>query len=111
MTADSISFSDRVYIATQQIPEGYVTTYGQLARYIGSGSARAVGQALRRNPYAPEVPCHRVVNASYELHGFKGSKESITIHEKRLLLEEEGVRFSPNGKVDQDCVFTFSGHL
>ncbi|KFX97809.1 hypothetical protein O988_04666, partial [Pseudogymnoascus sp. VKM F-3808] len=55
-------FQERVYTLLTQIPEGRVTTYGALARALKS-SPRAVGNALRNNPFAPEVPCHRCVNA------------------------------------------------
>ena len=54
------------------IPKGKVSTYGALSLLLKS-SPRAVGQALRRNPYAPQVPCHRVVAASLELGGFSGA--------------------------------------
>ena len=53
----------RVYDALLQIPAGRVATYASLARALGS-SPRAVGGALRRNPFAPRVPCHRVVQAN-----------------------------------------------
>jgi methylated-DNA-[protein]-cysteine S-methyltransferase len=53
-------FQERVYALLQQIPEGRVATYAALARALGS-SPRAVGGALRRNLFAPEVPCHRVL--------------------------------------------------
>eukprot|EP00959_Pyramimonas_sp_CCMP1952_P386261 8095345-Pyramimonas_sp.AAC.3 len=59
-----------------------VSTYGTLANELGS-SARAVGQALKRNPFAPGVPCHRVVGASLELGGFHGSWGAETSHGKR----------------------------
>ena len=54
------------------IPKGKVSTYGALSQVLKS-SPRAVGQALRRNPYAPQVPCHRVVASTLELGGFSGS--------------------------------------
>ena len=55
-------FQSRVYEHLRQIPSGRVSTYALLARALDS-SPRAVGGALRRNPYAPEVPCHRIVQA------------------------------------------------
>ncbi len=82
-------FSMKVYDVVRQIPEGCVATYGQVARLAGSpGAARAVGNALHRNPYPGEVPCHRVVNAKGRLaksFGFGGA-----IRQKELL-EAEGV--------------------
>jgi methylated-DNA-[protein]-cysteine S-methyltransferase len=57
--------------------------------------ATAVGQALRRNPFAPEVPCHRVISADLKIGGFCGSKDvhSDLLQRKRRLLAEEGVLF------------------
>ncbi|RFU77893.1 methylated-dna-- -cysteine methyltransferase, partial [Trichoderma arundinaceum] len=75
-------FEKRVWTALCQIPRGRVTTYGLLSAYLGT-SPRAVGNALRRNPFAPDVPCHRVVATGGSLGGFKGSwpkdGEGITI--------------------------------
>ena len=102
MTHEGVSvtaFQRRVYDETRRIPRGSVITYGELARRIGCGSAQAVGQALRRNPFAPEVPCHRVVAADGALCGFGGAREGALIEKKRRLLEAEGVRI-----VDGRCV-------
>ena len=63
-----MTFSEQVYEATQQIPRGRVTTYGQLAALLGKpNAARAVGNALHHNPYEGDVPCHRVVNSAGRL--------------------------------------------
>lgn len=58
-------------------------------------------QALRRNPFAPEVPCHRVVAASLELGGFSGSwgVGCANVQKKRRLLAEEGVLFDEDGRL------------
>lgn len=64
-------FAARVYAALRAVGPGVTVSYGELARRAGSpGGARAVGGALRRNPLAPFVPCHRVVGASGALVGF-----------------------------------------
>jgi methylated-DNA-[protein]-cysteine S-methyltransferase len=64
-------FHRRVYEAARAIPWGATTTYGALAKRVGAiGSARAVGQALARNPFAIIVPCHRVVAAGGKTGGF-----------------------------------------
>ncbi|KAK7948130.1 uncharacterized protein PG986_009016 [Apiospora aurea] len=92
-------FEKRVLSALCQIPAGRVSTYGLLSAHLRS-SPRAVGGALRRNPFAPEVPCHRVVATGGALGGFKGhwatstedGVEGITIVEKKKLLRAEGVR-------------------
>lgn len=56
-------------------------------------SARAIGQALRKNPFAPDVPCHRVVKANFTLGGFAGSIGNGTVEKKKNLLQDEGVKF------------------
>lgn len=64
-------FHRRVYEAARAIPWRTTATYGTLARIVGAaGAARAVGQALARNPYALIVPCHRVVAAGGKTGGF-----------------------------------------
>lgn len=87
-------FQQRVYAATRLIPRGTVISYGELARRIDCKSARAVAQALRRNPFAPEVPCHRVVGADGSLTGFHGQRDMTALARKRALLEAEGVTFA-----------------
>lgn len=85
------SFSEGVWKLTKQIPEGRVSTYGGIARALGRPAAsRAVGQALKRNPNAPVVPCHRVVKSDGRLGGFRGSDERNT-REKADMLRREGI--------------------
>ncbi|RYP51023.1 hypothetical protein DL768_003607 [Monosporascus sp. mg162] len=95
-------FEKRVLSLLCQIPRGRVSTYGLLSARLGS-SPRAVGGALRRNPFAPRVPCHRVVAAGGGLGGFKGAWPrdgvGITLDEKRKLLRGEGVKFDAKGRV------------
>lgn len=82
-------FQQRVYLALLDIPQGTTITYGELARRVGCRSAQAVGQALRRNPFAPDVPCHRVVAADGSLGGYNGAREGVELERKRQLLEKE----------------------
>ena len=82
----SMSFTQRVWALTARVPTGRVVTYADIAHHLGTRAYRAVGGALRRNPYAPEVPCHRVVGSDGKLTGFAGGLE-----EKRRLLRAEGV--------------------
>jgi methylated-DNA-[protein]-cysteine S-methyltransferase len=64
-------FPRRVYVAARKISPGETLSYGELARKLGvPGAARAVGQALGRNPFAPIVPCHRVLAAGGKTGGF-----------------------------------------
>lgn len=101
-------FQKRVYAAVSQIPRGKVTTYKALAAAIGCGSAQAVGQALRHNPYAPEVPCHRVITASLSLGGFYGETSGAAQARKRTLLEKEGVHFKNGHLVDPRLCYRFT---
>lgn len=93
-------FEHRVYDYCATIPLGKVTSYGAIARALDS-SPRAVGQALRKNPYAPRVPCHRVISSSMMIGGFSGHmgiKDPI-VRRKIVLLESEGVEFDAQGKL------------
>jgi methylated-DNA-protein-cysteine methyltransferase-like protein len=90
------SFRDKVYALAKQIPPGKVTTYGQLARLVGSpGAARAVGMCMKQNPDNKTIPCHRVVSSDGKLTGyaFGGTVK------KEEILRQEGVYFT-NGHVD-----------
>ena len=82
-------FQRRVYIALLDVASGETITYGELAQRIGCRSAQAVGQALKRNPFAPEVPCHRVVAANGTLGGYNGCREGKELERKRKLLDAE----------------------
>ncbi|KAK6955901.1 hypothetical protein Daesc_003547 [Daldinia eschscholtzii] len=100
--SDRTPFEKKVWTLLCQIPRGHVSTYALLAARLGS-SPRAVGNALRRNPFAPEVPCHRVVATGGALGGFKGKwpkdGEGITLDEKRKLLRGEGIKIDDKGRV------------
>ena len=84
-------FQRRVYMELLNVPAGATITYGELARRIGCYSAQAVGQALKRNPFAPEVPCHRVVAANGSIGGYFGKREGEMVERKRTLLKEEQI--------------------
>ncbi len=89
-----MTFQQKVWTLTARIPPGSVTTYGQLAAALGTRGYRAVGHALNKNPYAPAVPCHRVVGGDGSLTGYAGG-----LARKRRMLAAEGVTMT-NGKVD-----------
>lgn len=82
-------FQRRVYLELLNVPRGATITYGELARRIGCKSAQAVGQALKRNPFAPFVPCHRVVASDGGIGGFHGQREGEMIERKKALLAQE----------------------
>ena len=94
-----MKFNERVYVITKQIPKGNVATYGGIAKALNMKSYRAVGNALHVNPYAPIVPCHRVVKSNGELGGFaSGSAKKIR------LLESEGIKVKNKKIMDFDKV-------
>ena len=81
----------------EEIPEGRVASYGQIARLIGrEKNSRLVGRVLSMAEYYGDYPCHRVVNHA--------GRTAPGWSEQRFLLEQEGVTFRPNGCVDmQHC--------
>ena len=95
MSAMESSF-EKIYAIVRRIPFGRVTSYGQIARMLGNPRmSRVVGYAMHAAP--DSLPCHRVVNR------FGGLSDAFSPAGKethRLLLEMEGVRFTPDGCVD-----------
>ena len=100
-------FQKRVYAAVRLIPRGAVATYKGVAAFLGCGSPRAVGQALKVNPFAPQVPCHRVIAANLSLGGFQGEREGAAIGRKRRMLADEGVHFSAGRLTEPGRLFSF----
>lgn len=85
-------FQKKTWELVKKIPRGKVTTYGEIARLLGT-SSRAVGNALGANPKLVIVPCHRIVKADGKLGGYaKGEKM------KARLLRKEGVKVE-NGRI------------
>ena len=85
-------------MALRRVPRGRVITYAALGRRVGCRSPRAIGQALRANPFAPAVPCHRVIASDLTLGGFTGNTSGPALTKKLRLLAAEGVRFK-NGRL------------
>lgn len=92
------SFTQKIYELTKKIPKGKVTTYKALAEAVGTKAYRAVGQAMRCNPHAPIVPCHRVVKSDGSVGGFSGSinPNSKEVKRKIKMLRREGVEIKNN---------------
>lgn len=88
-----------------RIPSGQWSTYQAMSDYITATShktcARAVGSAMRNNPFAPEVPCHRILSSDGSIGGFCGhwGEDGKYAGKKRDLLAGEGVKFDSKGKV------------
>ena len=101
-------FQERVFAVVREIPAGRVSTYARVAEAVDCRSARAVGQALRRNPYAPRVPCHRVIASDLTLGGYAGRTGGAAIERKVRLLAGEGVAFTADGRLaDPSRLFLF----
>ncbi len=86
-------FQQKVYAIVSRIPRGRVMTYQGIAKIIGCNSAQAVGQALKKNPFAPKVPCHRVIKSNLSVGGFFGKQSGKYVEKKIALLKKEGVLF------------------
>lgn len=95
---DTMNTFEKIYEVVKQIPEGKVATYGLVAMLAGNPRlARVVGYALHVNPEPGVIPCHRVVNRFGEVStAFAFGGENM----QRILLSEEGVEFTPEGRVD-----------
>lgn len=86
-------FHRRVYEIARAIPPGRTLTYGEVAQQLGEpGAARAVGQALGRNPFAPVIPCHRVLAARSGAGGFSAEGGVAT---KLRMLQIENAQLGP----------------
>lgn len=97
------TFAEQVYRCIRKIPKGQVATYSSVARAIGHPrAARAVGNALNKNPYAPITPCHRVVRFNGEIGGFALGTKS-----KQKLLETEGVKVNHQRVNLTECEYEF----
>ena len=86
-------FQEKVYSLCKKIPKGKVSTYKEIGNALGGKGQiyRAVGVALNKNPFAPKVPCHRVVASDGSLGGFAGG-----IRKKIVLLKKEGIEIKNN---------------
>lgn len=98
----STKFQRSVWAICRRIPRGKVSTYSEIARAIGNPKAvRAVGNALNKNPYSPEVPCHRVIRSDGTIGGFaQGTRKKIK------MLQKEGVKINGN-RVNLTNLFAF----
>ena len=86
-----VSFNERCYTVLKKVPAGRVTTYKALAHAFGTRAYRAIGNALNKNPFAPSIPCHRVVNANGKLGGYADGPSK-----KIELLKKEGIEIKDN---------------
>ena len=92
------AFQIRVWQLIAKIPKGKVTTYKEIAKALNTKAYRAVGSAVAKNPYAPKVPCHRVVNSNGNIGNYSANGG---VAKKIELLKSEGVEIVDN-KIDLD---------
>ena len=86
------NFQKKCYIALLKVPAGKVITYSGLAKLIGMPkAARAVGSAMRKNPYYPKIPCHRVIKIDGKIGQYVAG-----IDKKVSLLKSEGITIKNN---------------
>jgi methylated-DNA-[protein]-cysteine S-methyltransferase len=89
-----MNFQEKCYKVLKTVPKGKITTYKEIAKALNSKAYRAVGTAMNKNPYAPKVPCHRVINSNGNVGNFaSGTKNKIK------LLKKEGIEIK-NNKID-----------
>ncbi|MBS3071924.1 MGMT family protein [Candidatus Pacearchaeota archaeon] len=89
-------FNEKCYSLLKTVPKGKVTTYKAMAAALNTKAYRAIGNAMNRNPFAPEVPCHRVVKSTGEIGGY-----ALGVKNKIKLLNKEGIEVLDD-KVDLD---------
>jgi|SRR3989338_7058098 len=85
------SFSEKCYELLKEVPKGKITTYKIIAEKLGTKAYRAVGNAMNKNPYAPKIACHRVVNSNGKIGGF-----ALGVKNKIKILKKEGIKIKNN---------------
>ncbi len=85
------TFNEKAWKIVARVPRGKVTTYKAVAEKLGTKAYRAVGNAMNKNPYAPNVPCHRVVKSNGEVGGFaSGTRKKVQ------MLKKENIKVKNN---------------
>ena len=93
------SFYEKCYSILKKVPKGKITTYKEIANALGTKAYRTVGNAMNKNPYAPNVACHRVVNSNGNVGGFaSGNKKKIE------MLKKEGIKIKGKKIQEMDKV-------
>ncbi|HAX61513.1 MAG TPA: 6-O-methylguanine DNA methyltransferase [Elusimicrobia bacterium] len=92
--SDYPEFYKKVWLECLKIKKGHLSAYSEIARRLGKpNAARAVGNALAKNPFAPDVPCHRVIRKNGGLGGYSGG-----VNKKIKLLKEEKLMITKRQK-------------
>ncbi|ETW84782.1 hypothetical protein HETIRDRAFT_312510, partial [Heterobasidion irregulare TC 32-1] len=103
-----------VYDLILKVPAGKISTYKAICAALGSGSPRSVGTALRNNPFAPFVPCHRVVASNFFVGGFFGEwtdlKGGANKGKRKVrMLVQEGIPFTAEGRLVRGEKYLWAG--
>jgi methylated-DNA-[protein]-cysteine S-methyltransferase len=98
-----LKLEEKVYKKLLEVPQGMVTTYGDLAKAVGlNNGQRVIGRIMNKNPYPVIVPCHRVIQSDGKIGGYAWGKK-IKIN----MLSKEGIKIR-NGKiVDLKMIYRF----
>tara|TARA_Y100000296_G_scaffold79163_1_gene102762 strand:- start:1446 stop:1760 length:315 start_codon:yes stop_codon:yes gene_type:complete len=88
------TFNERCYDLLRKVPKGKITTYKEISKALGIKAYKVVGNAMNKNPYAPKVPCHRIIKSNGEIGGFASG-----IKNKIKLLKKEGIEIK-KGKIN-----------
>lgn len=91
------SLYQRIYAVVDQIPQGKVATYGQIAKIVGRCSPRSVGYAMAAIPFGMDIPWQRVINSQGRVSNRRHGQGAIR---QQQYLQDEGVVFDKNGVVD-----------
>ena len=99
-----MNIEEKIYKKLLQVPSGYVTTYGELAKAINlKNGQRVIGQIMKKNPFPVIVPCHRVVKSDGTIGGYAYGTEI-----KKNMLTKEGLKINSNKILDfKDNLFRF----
>ena len=97
------TFNEKCYALLRKVPRGRVITYKEIANALGTKAYRAVGNAMNKNPYIGDIPCHRVVNSNGGLGGY-----ALGIKAKIEMLKQEGILIKDEKIVDfEKILFRF----
>ncbi len=89
-----MNLDKKIYKKLLEVPEGKITTYGELAKAVGlTNGQRAVGKIMNKNPYPAIIPCHRVVKSDGKIGGY-----AYGVEIKTNMLKNEGIKIQ-NGKI------------
>ena len=83
-----MNLEKKVYKKLMQVPEGKITTYGDLAKAVGlKNGQRAIGRIMNKNPYPAIIPCHRVIKSDGKIGGYAFGEDI-----KKNMLSKEGIK-------------------